>query len=65
MPADAFRDKKMMEWIFASKSSEETTNDDFSDLMKQKFQERASQKKMSFITAYHVKQTGLAPFARE
>ena len=34
LPADAFRDKHMMEWILAKKNPNETTNDDFTDLMK-------------------------------
>lgn len=35
VPADAFRDKKMMEWIYAKKDSFEATNDDFTDLLRE------------------------------
>lgn len=33
IPADAFRDKPMLDWIFANKGENEETADDFNDLM--------------------------------
>jgi hypothetical protein len=33
LPADAFRDLPMLEWLLASAGAEETTFDDFNDLM--------------------------------
>lgn len=40
LPADAFRDKEFLEWILAPKSEDETTADDFTDLMRLKFNHR-------------------------
>lgn len=42
LPADAFRDKQMMEWILAPKSADETTNSDFTDLITGRFNERVN-----------------------
>lgn len=33
IPADAFRDKPMIDWLFAEKGENEETADDFNDLM--------------------------------
>lgn len=60
LPADAFRDKQYLEWILAPKSAHEETADDFSDLMEQRFQERAQAPKMGFLSAIEARQTGFA-----
>jgi hypothetical protein len=60
LPADAFRDKPMMEWIMARKDSEETTNDDFTDLMKIQHEDRLKKGGLPLLTAFQVKTTGLA-----
>ena len=39
VPADAFRDKPFLEWIFAAKGEDEQTCEDFHDLMHNNFQE--------------------------
>jgi hypothetical protein len=44
-----------MEWILAPKSSQETTADDFSDLMKEKFAHRVSSNNMNLIGAFHAR----------
>lgn len=60
LPADAFRDKQFLEWILAPKHEDETTVDDFSDLMKQKFTQRVSLGKFNLLGALNAKATGLA-----
>lgn len=56
LPADAFRDKQMMEWIFAYKSPVESTNDEFTDLLRERFEERVDHgKSISMLTAYQIK----------
>jgi len=65
LPADAFRDKPMMEWIMAKKDEEETTNEDFTDLMKEHHEARLKKSSLPMITAFHVRTTGLAQFARD
>jgi hypothetical protein len=49
-----------MEWILATKSLDETTNDDFSDLLKQKFTQRSSTGGFNLIAAYNARTTGFA-----
>lgn len=39
VPADAFRDKPFLDWIFASKGEDEQTVEDFNDLMYSNFEE--------------------------
>jgi len=39
VPADAFRDKPFLEWIFAAKGENEETVEDFNDLMYQNFEQ--------------------------
>lgn len=65
LPADAFRDKPMMEWMLAKKDDGETTNDDFTDLLKSQFETRVQKGGLGMITSFHVKTTGLAQFARD
>jgi len=56
LPADAFRDKQMLEWIFAFKNTAETTNDEFTDLMRERFEKRVEHgSKISLLTAYQIK----------
>lgn len=49
-----------MEWILAKKSDTETTNDEFSDLMQQKFLKRASTGGFNLLTAYFARTTGFS-----
>jgi len=65
VPADAFRDKQMMEWIFAKKDGHETTNDDFTDLLRENFEARVKRGGLPLLTAFQARTTGLAQFARE
>lgn len=66
LPADAFRDKQMMEWIMAKKdASTETTVDDFTDMLREKFEDRCKKGGLNFLTSFHVRETGLAQFAKE
>lgn len=65
VPADAFRDKQMMEWIFAKKDHHETTNEDFTDLLRQNFETRVKNGGLPLLTAFQARTTGLAQFARE
>jgi len=66
LPADAFRDKQMMEWIMAKKDAkEETTVDDFTDMLREKFEMRCQKGGLGMLTAFHVRETGLAQFAKE
>jgi hypothetical protein len=61
LPADAYRDKQMMEWIMASKDQEgEATLDDFNDLMHQKFEGRVSAGGLNLLSSFNAKQTGFA-----
>lgn len=39
MPADAFRDKPFLDWIYATKGEDEQTVEDFNDLMYQNFEQ--------------------------
>lgn len=63
LPGDAYRDKPFMEWLMAKKDVKtETTLDDFTDLVREKFQKRVATGGLNMIAAYHVKSTGLASF---
>lgn len=55
----------MMEWIMAKKSDKETTLDDFNDLMKTQFENRVKKGGVGMVTAFHIKQTGLAAYGKE
>ena len=65
VPADAFRDKQMMEWVCAKKDSYEETNDDFTDLLRENFEARVKRGGLPLLTSFQARTTGLAQFARE
>ena len=60
LPADAYRDKQMMEWILAPKSADEETAEDFHDLLSTKHAKRVADGGISLLAQFEVKQTGLA-----
>jgi hypothetical protein len=57
LPADAFRDKNMLEWILSNKSAEDTTHDDFNDLMVTRFE---ATEPIKGLAALEVGSTGFA-----
>lgn len=61
MPSDAHRDSQMLDWILARKNvDEESTLEDFNDLMKSKFNERVAQGGLTNVHAYEARSTGFA-----
>lgn len=62
LPADAFRDKPMMDWILAVKGEDESTYDDFHDLMATTFKAKTAHGGLTGITAFEVRSTGLANY---
>ena len=66
LPADAYRDKNMMEWIMAPKSVENDSSLDlFNSLMQERFQKRTSLGGIGPIAAYNVKTTSFAQINAE
>jgi hypothetical protein len=66
LPADAYRDKNMMEWIMAPKSGENDTSLDlFNSLMQERFEKRAALGGIGPIAAYNVKTTSFAQINAE
>ena len=57
LPADAFRDKNMLEWILSVKSADDTTHDDFNDLMVTRFE---ATEPIKGLAALEVGSTGFA-----
>jgi len=49
----------------ARKDKEETTNDDFTDLLKENFEARLKKGGIPLLTAFQVRTTGLAQIARD
>lgn len=62
LPADAFRDKPMLDWIVSTKGSDESTYDDFNDLMASRFEEKVAGGGLTGIMAIEARQTGLAQY---
>jgi hypothetical protein len=49
-----------MEWILAPKSADESTADEFTDLMQQKFDHRVKAGGLNMIAAYNARSTGFS-----
>ena len=49
-----------MEWILAPKAVDETTADDFSDLIKQKFTQRVKTGGLNLLAGFQARTTGFA-----
>jgi hypothetical protein len=49
-----------LEWILAPKSVEETTADDFTDLMQLKFDHRVKKGGLNLLAAYNARSTGFS-----
>lgn len=62
LPADAFRDATMCDWIMAKTSHDESTFDDFNDLLVSKFNEKVAHGGLKGLAAYEARATGMASY---
>lgn len=60
LPADAFRDKSMMDWILSASSNNSTTDADFNDLMTKSFDAKVATGGLSMIEAFNARSTGFS-----
>lgn len=63
LPADAFKDKDLLDHILSKQSPDETTFDDFNDLMVSQFNERVSSGGLKGLAAIEARSTGYANHA--
>lgn len=57
LPADAYRNKEMVEWILSVSGEEDTSYDSFNELMVNRFE---ATEPINGLAAYEVHSTGLA-----
>ena len=60
LPSDAYRDKPMIDYILSVTGEQESTYDDFNDLMLSRFNEKVTHGGLKGIQAFEARQTGLA-----
>ena len=65
LPADAYRSTQALEWILAHKAPDSTTDENFSQLMREEHEATAATGGLTGLRALNATQTGYADMARE